>query len=121
MRRTMPPVSGARTRVFFAMASASGCEKLASNIRAAGFSRASRTARWIATMVFPVPADPAPRAGPAKGRSTRAPPRRSRHAGRPREGALDQRALRRMQEDAPLLPRKGKRLFQFLLIGDRAN
>ena len=26
-----------------------------------------------------------------------------------------------MEEDAPLLPRKGQRLFQFILIGDQAN
>jgi hypothetical protein len=43
-------------------------EKLASSSFAFGFSRASRTARWIATMVLPVPADPATRAGPEKER-----------------------------------------------------
>ncbi len=53
-------------------------------------------------MVLPVPADPATRAGPEK-------------------VALDQRTLRWVEEDAPLLPRKGQRLLQFLLVGDRAN
>ena len=102
MRRTMPPVSGASTSVFFAIASASGCEKLASNILAA----------WVL-------------AGEPHRAMDRhdglAGARRSRHAGRAREGPLDQRALRRVQEDAPLLPRKGQRLLQFLLVGDQPN
>jgi hypothetical protein len=53
-------------------------------------------------MVLPVPADPATRAGPEKERSTSA------------------RCVR-VQEDAPLLPWKGQRLLQFLLVGDQAN
>ena len=38
---------------------------------ASGFARASRMARWSATSVLPVPAEPATRAGPAKLLSTR--------------------------------------------------
>ena len=72
MRGTTPPVSGARTSTFFASSAASGSEKLASSTLAFGFSRASRTARWMATMVLPVPAEPATRAGPEKERSTSA-------------------------------------------------
>jgi hypothetical protein len=46
---------------------------------------------------------------------------RPRHPCRTRKGAFDQCALRRVEEDAPFLPRKGQSLFEFLLIGDRAN
>ena len=47
--------------------------------------------------------------------------RRTGHARRPREGTLDQRPLGRVKEDAPFLPRKGERLFQFLLVGDEPD
>ena len=47
--------------------------------------------------------------------------RRTGHARRPREGTLDQRTLGRVEEDAPFLPRKGERLFQFLLVGDQPD
>ena len=68
IRGKTSPVSGARTSTFLANSDARGLEKLASSSFAFGFSRASRTARWIATMVLPVPADPATRAGPEKER-----------------------------------------------------
>ena len=102
MRGTIPPVSGASTLSFLAIASASGWEKLASRTRASGLSRASRTARWIATIVLPVPADPATRAG----------------AG---EAAVRQVALGGMEEDPPFLPRECQRLLEFLLVGDRPD
>ena len=47
--------------------------------------------------------------------------RRTGDARRPREGTLDQRPLGRVEEDAPFLPRKGERLFQFLLVGDQPD
>ena len=47
--------------------------------------------------------------------------RRTGDARRPREGTLDQRALGRVEEDAPFLPRKRERLFQFLLVGDQPD
>ena len=44
-------------------AAARASEKVASSTRRSGCVRARCTARWRATMVFPVPADPATRAG----------------------------------------------------------
>ena len=64
-------VSGpARSLTFVASDAASGSEKVASSTRASGEDLASRTARCSATMVLPVPAEPATRAGPAKSFST---------------------------------------------------
>ena len=55
---------------FIRRALASASEKVVSRTRASGFARARCAARWSATMVFPVPAEPAMRAGPPKRRST---------------------------------------------------
>ena len=81
---------------------ASGCEKLASSTLAFGIL-----------------------AGEPDGAMDRhdglAGARRTGDARRPREGTLDQRPLGRVEEDAPFLPWKGERLFQFLLIGDRPD
>ena len=45
-------------------------EKVVSNTLVLGLARARKTARWSATMVFPVPAEPEIRAGPLYSRST---------------------------------------------------
>ncbi len=57
-------------RSFTRSAFASASEKVVSSTRLSGLARARWTARCSATMVFPVPADPAIRAGPLKRRST---------------------------------------------------
>jgi len=57
-----------RSLTLSALASVS--EKVVSNTRASGCRRARCTARCRATIVLPVPADPATRAGPENSRST---------------------------------------------------
>ena len=78
------------SRPFSAFAKA--FEKVVNNTRASGWRRAKATARWNATIVLPVPADP----------------RDSRWPG---IVALDKLALRRVQKDRPFLPWEIERAF----------
>jgi hypothetical protein len=68
----MPPVSGASTASLAESERARGSENVVKSRRAWGFLQASATVRCSATTVFPVPAEPDTRAGPANRRSTTA-------------------------------------------------
>ena len=98
-RRGSIPIS---RESFTRRAFASVSEKVVRRTRASGWTRARWAARWSATTVFPVPAEPATRAGPA-------------------EVPLDQLPLRGVEEHRPALPRVLQGAGQLLHTGHDAE
>ena len=85
MRSATSELSPRRRRSLMRRAAARVSVKVARRMRAAGSRRARWAARWRATTVLPVPAEPETRAGPVKAR-------------------VDEVALRGVEEDGPGLP-----------------